>query len=116
MDKKMFFPLCVISLMVLSLLSASVMAGIPGEAYDYADGVHTDSWAYAWLYAEYHPQPKIYSNIKHDYNWYLESGYSYKVFPIPDNDPEYPATTTQILVFIDYWRQDALARVQFYPW
>lgn len=106
--------LCPLSALVNPHTMASITS-IPCEGEDEDFGNYTNSWAWAWLYAIYNPQTQKYSNIQHDWNHTLEQGYTYQVWEIYSNDSEYPSTTTQILVFIDYWRSDALARVQFEP-
>ena len=59
------------------MLSVPVMTGIICEDDDADDRYWTDSWCRAGLYAIYHLETKTYSNIQHDYDWSLESGYYY---------------------------------------
>lgn len=100
---------------LLSPLVVPVNASIPMEDEDEDFGCYTDCWAWAWLYAEYNPYTNTYHNIQHDWDWTLEYGYTYQVWELYSDNPQYPSTRTQILVFINYWRQDALAEVEFEP-
>jgi hypothetical protein len=114
MKNKSIFLLIFVSMTVTSLVCVPVMASIPawGEDEDY--GEH-QSWAWAWLYAEYDPHTGTYHNIQHNWDWAVWGPYYYWIWELYSDDVDHPATRTVIFYSTDgiNYYPDADAYVQF---